>query len=212
MDDRGPVPTTPPRLVPLLDQYDHALDRLVHRLRGPDSDSGDGERVAVPPLTDAEYRWEPVPGCWTVRRRSEGPGPGATVLVGPGDWVRDGGRPRPYPPPVTTIAWRLAHLGELLTLRADWTVGEHRLSNDRYPLHGDAAGGIEALVAAGAAWRAALSSADDAALDQVGRCDWPDGSDPDEPFLRVAWWMNQELLHHGAEIALLRDLYRAGSH
>jgi len=23
------------------------------------------------------------------------------------------------------------------------------------------------------------------------------------------WWVNQEILHHGAEIALLRDLYRA---
>jgi hypothetical protein len=22
------------------------------------------------------------------------------------------------------------------------------------------------------------------------------------------WWVNQELLHHGAEIGLLRDLYR----
>ncbi|HEY8675177.1 MAG TPA: DinB family protein, partial [Candidatus Dormibacteraeota bacterium] len=25
----------------------------------------------------------------------------------------------------------------------------------------------------------------------------------------TVWWVNQELLHHGAEIALLRDLYRA---
>jgi hypothetical protein len=25
----------------------------------------------------------------------------------------------------------------------------------------------------------------------------------------IVWWVNQEILHHGAEIALLRDLYRA---
>ncbi|MEI5036381.1 hypothetical protein RB201_38110 [Streptomyces sp. S1A(2023)] len=25
----------------------------------------------------------------------------------------------------------------------------------------------------------------------------------------IVWWVNQEVLHHGAEIALLRDLYRA---
>jgi hypothetical protein len=29
------------------------------------------------------------------------------------------------------------------------------------------------------------------------------------PFLDIAWWVNQEALHHGGEIALLRDLYRA---
>jgi hypothetical protein len=42
----------------------------------------------------------------------------------------------------------------------------------------------------------------------VGRSTYPNGSDPDDPFLHTAWWVNQELLHHGAEIALLRDLYR----
>jgi hypothetical protein len=34
------------------------------------------------------------------------------------------------------------------------------------------------------------------------------GSDPGELFIDIAWWVNQEVLHHGAEIALLRDLYR----
>ena len=32
---------------------------------------------------------------------------------------------------------------------------------------------------------------------------------PTLPFLDIAWWVNQETLHHGGEIALLRDLYRA---
>lgn len=54
-----------------------------------------------------------------------------------------------------------------------------------------------------------LTSADDAALDMVGRSSYPDGSDPDDSFIETIWWVNQELLHHGAEIALLRDLYRA---
>jgi len=40
-------------------------------------------------------------------------------------------------------------------------------------------------------------------------CSYPDGSDPEEPFIEIVWWVNQELLHHGAEIALLPDLYRA---
>ena len=33
--------------------------------------------------------------------------------------------------------------------------------------------------------------------------------DPEDPFIEAVWWVNQELLHHGAEVALLRDLYRA---
>jgi hypothetical protein len=51
--------------------------------------------------------------------------------------------------------------------------------------------------------------ADDAAPDEVGRCTCPHGSDAEEPFVDIVWWVNQEVLHHGAEIALLRDLYRA---
>lgn len=39
---------TPPRLIPLLAQFDFALDRLVTRL----------DR-----LSDAEYFWEPAPNC-----------------------------------------------------------------------------------------------------------------------------------------------------
>ena len=54
-----------------------------------------------------------------------------------------------------------------------------------------------------------LASADDAALDTVGRSTYPYGSDPEDAFIETAWWVNQEVLHHGAEIALLRDLYRA---
>ncbi len=204
-----PPRDVPPRLAPLLRQYDWGVGRLLDRLRGPVVDSGDGERVAVVPLDDAEYRWEPVPGAWSVRRHADGPAPGATVLVGAGEWGRDGGRPHPWPPPVTTIAWRTAHLLEMLELRAEHTVGDRcRLEADlRYP--GDAAGAVAALEAAAGAWRYALTTADDAALDQVGRSTYPDGDDAEMPFLELVWWMNQEVLHHGAEIALLRDLYAA---
>ena len=62
--------TIPPRLAPLLAQFDFARERLAERLAG---------------LTDEEYRWEPVPGCWSIRRRLEGPAPGALELVGAGE-------------------------------------------------------------------------------------------------------------------------------
>src|ERR1700712_4897816 len=45
-------------------------------------------------LTDDEYFWEPVPGCWTLHR----------------DGSIDFEFPAPEPAPVTTIAWRLAHV------------------------------------------------------------------------------------------------------
>ncbi|MFE9552424.1 DinB family protein [Streptomyces sp. NPDC006692] len=107
------------------------------------------------------------------------------------------------------IAWRLSHLSEMLTLRADHTAGGHALTRDDYPAIGDAAGAVAAFDAGAAAWRRALLSVDEAALDTVGYCTYPHGSDPDEPFVDIVWWVNQELLHHGAEVALLRDLYRA---
>jgi hypothetical protein len=50
-------------------------------------------------LTDDEYFWEPVPDCWSIRQTPDG------------TWGIDWAWPTPDPPPVTTIAWRLAHIG-----------------------------------------------------------------------------------------------------
>ena len=48
-------------------------------------------------LTDEEYLWEPVPGCWSIRPTGHG-GQGKFE-----SWLD------PDPVPVTTIAWRLSH-------------------------------------------------------------------------------------------------------
>ncbi|MFF8449599.1 DinB family protein [Streptomyces leeuwenhoekii] len=200
----------PSRLSPLLQQFDFARRRLTERMAGPALDSGDGTEIRVGPLTDEEYFWEPVPGCWSVRRRADGPGPRASLLTGSGDWGRDAAPyPHPWPPPFTTLAWRLSHLDEMLALRADHTAGTHTLTRDDHPVSGNAADAVAAFDAAAGAWREALLGVDDTALDTIGYCTYPHGSDPEEPLLDIVWWVNQELLHHGAEIALLRDLYRA---
>lgn len=200
---------SPPRLIPLLAQFDFARQRLVDRVAGPDGDSGQGVRVEILPMTDGEYLWEPVPNCWSIRPRAAGPGPGATCLVGAGDWGLDHSpSPHPWPPPFTTIAWRLGHLSEMLTLRADHTIGSHSLTRDDFLHRGDAAGAVAALQAGADAWREALITADNSALDAVGRSRYPYGSDAEEAFIEIVWWVNQELLHHGAEVGLLRDLYR----
>ncbi|SCF79066.1 DinB family protein [Streptomyces sp. Cmuel-A718b] len=202
--------TIPPRLIPLLEQFDFACERLLARLAGPVMDSGNGVEIGVIPLGDDEYLWEPVPDCWSVRRRGDGAGARATALAGAGDWGRDTADfPHPFPPPLTTIAWRLSHLSEMLALRADHTHGGRTLTREDYRTPGDAAGAVAAFETASAAWREALLSADDTALDTVGYSAYPNGSDAEDLFADVVWWVNQEVLHHGAEIALLRDLYRA---
>ena len=195
------------RLEPLLEQYDWAIERLLSRLDGPTSNSGDGGDVEVPALTDAEYLWEPVDACWSVRRRVDGPGTGAVKLIGAGEWGRDGAPESPWPPPFTTIAWRLDHVSETLLGRASHLGGDRTFDRAKYEPRGDAAGAIARLREAAANWRQAILSVDESDYDRTGLSSYPYGSDPEETFASMVWWENQEILHHGAEIALLRDLY-----
>ena len=94
-------------------------------------------------------------------------------------------------------------------MRADYTSGSQSMTKDAYLVRGDAATAIAALAEAVEAWRTTLLQCDDKALDTVGYSTYAYGSDAGDMFLDIVWWVNQELLHHGAEIALLRDLYRA---
>jgi hypothetical protein len=161
----------------------------------------------VPVLTDDEYLWEPVDACWSVRRRVDGPGTGAAKLLGAGAWGRDAAPESPWPPPVTTIAWRLDHLSETLVGRANHLGGDRTFDRATYESLPDAAGAIERFRDAAAEWRRALLGVDESDYDRTGLSSYPYGSDPDETFPSIVWWENQEILHHGAEIALLRDLY-----
>src|SRR5262245_30180251 len=66
-------------------------------------------RARLEGLSDQEYFWEPVPGCWSLRRRGTSTAPRA---AGAGEYQYEFAypSPEPDPPPVTTIAWRLAHV------------------------------------------------------------------------------------------------------
>jgi hypothetical protein len=200
------------RLQPLLEQYDWATERLITRLTGPTSNSGDDQDVDVPVLTDAEYQWEPVGGCWSVRRRSDGPGRGAAKLIGAGEWERDGAPDSPWPPPLTTIAWRLDHLSETLIGRSSHLGSDRTFTRATYESPADAAGAIAQIRQAAADWRRSILQVDESDYDRTGLSSYPYGSDAEETFPSIVWWMNQEILHHGAEIALLRDLYVHHAH
>jgi hypothetical protein len=199
--------TTNQRLHPLLEQYDWATERLITRLAGPTSNSGDDNQVEVSILTDTEYLWEPVDACWSVRRRVDGPGTGAIKLLGAGEWGRDAAPESPTPPPFTTIAWRLDHLSETLLGRANHLGGDRTFSRATYESPSNAVAAIEMFRQATADWRSALLSVDESDYDRTGLSSYPYGSDPEETLLSMVWWESQEILHHGAEIALLRDLY-----
>ena len=55
-------------------------------------------------LSDDEYLWEPAQPAWNVRPRTGDGQPGT------GPFTVEFAFPEPDPPPVTTIAWRLAHV------------------------------------------------------------------------------------------------------
>ncbi|MEU3937711.1 DinB family protein [Streptomyces sp. NPDC029044] len=103
-------------------------------------------------LADEEYFWEPVRDCWSIRPRGTSPAP---MSAGSGEWTMDSASPAP----VTTIAWRLAHIiVSCLCYRVGWHFGGRDVDSRTFAYAGTA----------------------DEAL---------------------------ELIHHGAEISLLRDLY-----
>ncbi|MFF4360053.1 DinB family protein [Streptomyces sp. NPDC001604] len=112
--------------------------------------------------------------------------------------------------PVPTIAWRLGHLHFCFAGQWEWTFGERRqepkLLVDFTP---SAALALERFWALIDRWRDSVAAMTDAQLDTVGFSQYPYGSDPDEPFISVLWGSNLEFIHHMAEIALLRDLWRS---
>ncbi|MFD5628144.1 DinB family protein [Streptomyces sp. NPDC127072] len=220
----------------LLDQFDRAREMAEVRLTG---------------LSDEEYLWEPVPGCWSIRRRGEARTPRA---FGPGEWVLDlgaadipaneyaevarqaaggmsvakiaedwsvgverveqilahTGEPEPDETPVTTIAWRLAHLHFHFEGGWEWTFGERsrepKLLVDFSPSASVALDRFWTLIDR---WRASVATVTEEQLDTVGFSQYPYSSDPDDPYIAVLSGANLEFIHHMAEIALLRDLWRS---
>jgi hypothetical protein len=174
----------------LADQLDwHWTNQLRPRLAG---------------LTDDEYRWEPVPGMWSIRPRGTSTAP---VAVGGGDFTLDYGFPAPDPAPVTTIAWRMSHITVgCFGLRAESHFGGPHVEYPSYEFPGDAATALARLDAAYERW---ITGVRGLGPDDLGRpCGPAEGPYSDAPMAALVLHINREALHHGAEIALLRDLYR----
>jgi hypothetical protein len=152
-------------------------------------------------IQDEEFFWEPVADCWTVHDRSEHR---AAHADGAGQWVIDYEIPEPSPAPFTTIAWRTVHLGAVNILYWDYAFGPATAPYD-LEMPGDANSAIAWLRASQRPLAEALSDLPgDDALDEQVPTNWGERL----PVGRMFMTLVNEQVHHGAEISLLRDLYR----
>jgi DinB superfamily len=163
----------------LQSQWQQSCDRLVHRLEG---------------LTDDEYRWEPVAGCWNIR-----PEPGSSS-----GWTVDYPDVTPDPPPLTTIAWRLLHISDGNTIYWEHSFGAAAKNFWDLAPRGTAADAIEYLIDSQRPITDTLDRLDDEGLEEMR----PTHFGVEWPARRVLTVLVDEQVHHGAEVALLRDLYR----
>jgi DinB superfamily len=155
-------------------------------------------------LTDNEYFWEPVPGSWSVRRRAEA---AARIARGTGDYVIEYERPEPTPPPVTTIAWRLGHIiVGVLGHRSAAHFGGPPCDYDSFRYAGTAGEALRQIDEAYAVWSKGVRGLGDDGLARP--CGPAEGPFAEFPMAALVLHINRETIHHGAEICLLRDLYR----
>jgi hypothetical protein len=165
----------------LLRTAEFAYQRLSGRLRG---------------LTDEEYLWEPAPGCWSIRPTGNG-------------WKADRSPIPVKPAPLTTIGWRLDHLVDMLAgeRNATWIGAVPVGTLDRETAAPTAATAIGRLERAFDLFKRNVEASDVAGLTKpMGTVAGPYAKDT-----RAAFVLHEldELIHHGSEIAAMRDMYRA---
>ncbi|SRR6266487_2240938 len=154
-------------------------------------------------LTDDEYFWEPVPGSWSVRRRGEGIAP---LAAGSGDFTLDLERGQPKPAPMTTIAWRLAHMiVGVFGARVASHFGGPPVDYESFAYADTAAEALDQLDGQYAAWSAGVRELGADGLERP--CGPSEGPFAAYPIGALVLHINREAIHHGAEVALLRDLY-----
>lgn len=143
-------------------------------------------------LTDDEYLWEPVADAWNLH-----PGPPTTI---------DFAYPPPDPEPVTTIAWRLAHVVVgVLAMRNASHFGRAPTDYTSYPYATTAAGALAQLDEEHDAWLAGVEALGEEGLWRpVGEAEGPYA---EAPYAVLVLHIHREVIHHLAEVALLRDLY-----
>jgi hypothetical protein len=141
-------------------------------------------------LTDEEYFWQPVPDCWTVHP----------------DGAIDFTYPEPQPAPFTTIAWRLAHvIVGVFAMRNHSHFGGPPADYLSWNYATDAKTALRQLDEQYRKWIDSVRALSD---DDLWRpCGPAEGPYAEYPFIALVLHINREAIHHGAEIACIRDLY-----
>ena len=154
-------------------------------------------------LTDEEYFWEPAAGGWSIRRRGESTAP---MVLGSGDFTADFALPPPDPAPVTTIAWRLAHIiMGCFGVRNAAHFGGPPVDYQTFAYAGTAAQALGQLDDAHAAW---IKGVRGLGADGLARPSGPaEGPFAEYSMAALVLHIPRQVIHHGAEISLLRDLY-----
>jgi hypothetical protein len=206
--------------------------RLASVLESQLKSAHDFARRTVAGLTDEEYFWEPVPGCWSVRRNQGANPPELPGLLSTGavnantrpwycehGWAWKGPNEAAWPdtgaaPPVTTIAWLMTHMSSCqITYHQDVFASGSLRFDDLVPT---SAAQARALFEEGAS--ALLDSLRSLSDEELLK---PPAS-PKPISERQSWvGMNQEplwhlfsgataqhVVHHAAEIGRMRDLHR----
>lgn len=173
----------------LVDQLDwHWRQQLRPRLEG---------------LSDEEYLWAPVPGAWNVHPRGEGL---TAMQGGSGDFTVDFAHPGPNPAPVTTIAWRLSHLiVGVLGVRVHAHFDGPQVDYLGFDYAGTADRALAQLDEAYTAWVVGVRAWGEDGL--AFECGPAEGPWAGHTRADLVAHINREVIHHGAEIALLRDLW-----
>jgi hypothetical protein len=156
-------------------------------------------RWVLEDISDADCFWEPVTSCWSVRPRAE-----ASRGWGTGAFVVEDQWPQPDPLPVTSIAWRIAHLAAWTDVYRNWTFEDQSLGLSHFDVPGNSVELVDWVVAAQQRFSACVDKLNDDDLADVRAAHYG----AHLPVHRLVLGIANEHTHHGAEIGLLLDLRR----
>jgi hypothetical protein len=148
-------------------------------------------RARLEGLTDDEFFWEPIAGCWTIHQDRAG------------HWTYHYAIPDPKPAPVTSIGWQVIHLATTKVMYHEYAYGPARLTFPEIVIPHTAAGAIALLGDGQRQLEGALAQLTDEQLDEPRKTNWGELW----PAWRIFWTMADHDAFHGGTIGVLRDLY-----
>lgn len=143
-------------------------------------------------LTDDEFFWQPIAGCWTIYQDPRG------------RWTYHYAIPDPVPAPVTTLGWQLVHLATCKVMYHEWAYGAARLTWPELEIPHTAASAIGLLDQGHALLQDDLHGLQESDLDAPRNTNWGEIW----PAWRIFWVLVDHDALHGGVIGYLRDLYR----